>query len=214
MQTTTTQLFALGAAWIVYGALHSLLASTRCKRFVASRWPRLAPNFRLAYNVIAVITLVPPLWMMYEFNGEPLWQWRGAWAWLANMLASLAITGFIWSTRYYDMPQFIGVRRSGRGFAPMAEQGFVISPLHRVVRHPWYFLALVVLWTRDMDAARLVSTIAITCYFALGSYWEEQKLVLLHGDRYRAYRRCVPGLVPLPWKFLRTAEAKRLVRDT
>jgi protein-S-isoprenylcysteine O-methyltransferase Ste14 len=211
MQPTTTQLFALAAAWFVYGALHSLLASTRCKRFVAARWPRLAPVYRLAYNVVAVVTLIPPLWMMHKLAGASLWQWRGAWAWAADALALLAITGFIWTTRYYDMPRFLGLRRDAS--APMAEQRFVLSPLHRIVRHPWYFLALLILWTRDMDAARLVSTAAITVYFALGSYLEEQKLVALHGDRYRAYRRRVAGLLPVPWKILRAAEAKRLAEN-
>jgi protein-S-isoprenylcysteine O-methyltransferase Ste14 len=60
-----------------------------------------------------------------------------------------------------------------------------------------------------MNAAWLVSAIAITLYFAIGSWFEERKLIAIHGDAYRRYRDKVPALLPLPWKFLSAEEAKR-----
>ena len=35
-----------------------------------------------------------------------------------------------------------------------------LSPLHRWVRHPWYFLGLLILWTQEMNAALLVTALA------------------------------------------------------
>jgi len=53
----------------------------------------------------------------------------------------------------------------------------------------------------------LVSALAITLYFVLGSRLEERKLIAVHGDTYRRYRAKVPGLLPLPWKRLSREEA-------
>jgi len=81
------------------------------------------------------------------------------------------------------------------------------------VRHPWYFLGLVLIWTRDMDPAFLLSASAMTLYFVVGSLLEERKLIRYHGEVYRRYRKRVPGLIPLPWKYLPAEEADRLVAD-
>jgi protein-S-isoprenylcysteine O-methyltransferase Ste14 len=58
-----------------------------------------------------------------------------------------------------------------------------------------------------MNAAMLVSALAITIYFVAGSWLEERKLIAIHGDTYRRYRERVPGLLPLPWKWLGRDEA-------
>ena len=86
----------------------------------------------------------------------------------------------------------------------------MISPWHRFVRHPWYTLGLVLIWTRDMNAASFVSAEAITLYFVIGSRFEEHKLVAEFGDRYREYQRKVPRLIPLPWRVLSRDDAARL----
>jgi hypothetical protein len=70
---------------------------------------------------------------------------------------------------------------------------FRLSTAHRHVRHPWYSFGLVIVWTRDMNAAMLVSALAITLYFVAGSRLEERKLIETHGDTYRRYRERVPG---------------------
>jgi protein-S-isoprenylcysteine O-methyltransferase Ste14 len=93
------------------------------------------------------------------------------------------------------------------------QERFYISPLHRWVRHPWYFLGLVILWTRDMDGVRLVSSLVISGYFVIGSRLEERKLLVYHGERYRRYCQQVAGLLPLPWRYLTARQAERLMGD-
>lgn len=208
------QLLAICAAWTLYGALHSFLASLKLKRWVAGRWPGRMPLYRLAFNLLAVVTLIPPLFLVYHWRGDYLWQWSGVGWWVANGLALAAVGGIVWSLRYYDGSEFSGMRQWRAGERRVEDQErFYISPLHRFVRHPWYFLGLVILWTRDMDGVRLVSSLIITGYFVIGLRLEERKLLVYHGERYRRYRERVPALIPLPSRYLTTSQAKALMKD-
>jgi protein-S-isoprenylcysteine O-methyltransferase Ste14 len=86
-----------------------------------------------------------------------------------------------------------------------------ISPLHRFVRHPWYSLGLIIIWSRDMTEAWLITCVLATLYFIFGSRLEEAKLMRYHGEAYRRYRAAVPALLPLPWRYLSGEESARLL---
>jgi protein-S-isoprenylcysteine O-methyltransferase Ste14 len=205
------ELFWLALAWLAYAALHSLLASFAVKERIAARWPCLMPGYRLGYNLVAVVTALPLAWLVYATPGDWLWRWTGVWAWLANGLALAAVVVMMRSAGHYDMGEFLGLRQLRDGAAqPDRPGGFSLSPFHRFVRHPWYCCGLVLVWTRDMNPALLLSALAITLYFVVGSRLEEKKLLALHGEMYRRYLARVPGLLPLPWKYLRRAEAAEL----
>lgn len=206
-------LFLLALGWLAYAALHSLLAALAVKAWVTRRRPGFAPWYRLAYNAFASIALLPLLWATYALPGDWLWRLTGAAAWLANGLALAALAGFYLSTRDYDMDEFLGLKplREQRRDA-VEHDGLYISPFHRHVRHPWYAFGLLLIWTRDMNAPFLVSAVAMTLYFVIGSRLEERKLVAHFGDAYREYCARVPGLLPLPWKRLTADEAAALMQ--
>jgi len=203
----------LAFCWIGYFALHSALASLAVKRRVAAAWPQLMPYYRLAYNILASLLLLPILWLTYHDPGPMLWRWQGVAAWLTNGLALAAIFGFWLSLKSYDMQEFLGLRQLQLNVRKVEDQEhFHLSLFHRYVRHPWYFFGLVLIWTRDMNATTLLSGVLITLYFVIGSRLEEKKLLVYHGDTYRRYMTRVPGLIPLPWKTLTTEEAKTLTK--
>ena len=148
---------------------------------------------------------------MLSWNGPLLWSWDGPWAWVAQALALLALGLFAWSLAGYDSGEFSGLRQWRTRHAGVEDDASLhITTLHRFVRHPWYFCALLLIWTRDMDAARLLSALLATGYFILGSRLEETKLVAFHGEAYRRYRERVPGLVPWPGRHLKAADARDL----
>ena len=208
-------LAGLALGWVAYAALHSLLASLRCKAWVTRRWPACARYYRLAFNLQSVVLVLPLVWATYAIPGDWLWRWTGAWAWFANGLALAALAGFWLSTGSYDMGEFLGLKPLREKRTDAAEHdGFRISFLHRHVRHPWYALGLVLVWTRDMNAPLLVSALAVTLYLFVGARLEERKLEAHFGAAYRDYRRKVPGLVPVPWKRLSADEATELMRRT
>lgn len=203
--------------WLAYFAVHSALAALSVKHWLVRRYPALWPSYRLAYNGLAVLLLVPIVWLIASHRAPPLWAWSGPAAWLVNGLALAALGAFVVTLKYYDGREFIGLRRPSaqRGAAAdesCVEDGgaFRLSPLHRYMRHPWYGLALVLIWTRDMDLASLVSALMMSAYFVIGARFEEAKLLRYHGAVYRVYMARVAGLVPLPWKTLSAREAAEL----
>jgi protein-S-isoprenylcysteine O-methyltransferase Ste14 len=185
----TLHLTLLAAGWTLYGLIHSLLASHCCKAW-------------------------PPLILLFSYPGSPLWHWPGALGWVADGAALAAIAGFIATFRIYDTSEFLGTRQLRNRSAALDDQApMSVSWAHRFVRHPWYFLGLVVIWTREMNAALLTTAVILTLYVIAGSRLEERKLDDLYGERYRAYRQRVPALLPLPWRYLSRRETALINRS-
>ncbi|MCP4992999.1 MAG: hypothetical protein GY934_04310 [Gammaproteobacteria bacterium] len=208
MTTDTFQLLILSLVWLAYFVLHSITASLSMKRWVAGHWPKLMPAYRLLFNGLAGLLIVIPLGLGLIWRGEALWVWSGVGWWLINGIALVTLIVFYWSLSFYDTGEFLGTKQWRERNASVEDQeAFHISPLHRFVRHPWYTLGLILIWTRDMDPAFLISAIWLTLYFVIGSRLEERKLIVYHGERYRYYRQRVPGLIPLPWRYLSKNDA-------
>jgi protein-S-isoprenylcysteine O-methyltransferase Ste14 len=205
------RLAAVAVGWLAYFVLHSVLAASAFKAWVAGRWPRAMPGYRIAFNIVATLSLLPVLWLVYGERGEWLWQWQGTAAWLANGLALAALVSLLVSGPGYDLGEFLGLRQL-QAHGKDEPGTFTVSVLHRFVRHPWYCVGLVLIWTRDMNGPLLVSALMITGYFVVGSKLEEAKLLVAYGEPYRKYMAKVPGLIPLPWKHLSSGEAAALTR--
>jgi len=193
------ELAVIPGLWTGYFLLHSWLASAALKERVAARWPALSRVYRLLYNALAIGLLVPILGYTASVDGRAVLQWSGPWSWVATAVLVISLVGAVLSSRAYDMVAFIGLRRD-------AHMPFAVSGVHRTVRHPWYFFALCILWTRDMNVASLVQTVTFTLYFIIGSRLEERRLVASFGEAYRLYRRLVPGLVPIPGRYVSAAD--------
>jgi methanethiol S-methyltransferase len=212
--TMTSELLLLGLLWLAYFVIHSVAASLWLKSHIARRWPELMPGYRIAFNAAATLLLLPPLMLMWSLAGEPLWRYEGAGDWLRFALMGLAAGGFLWSLGYYDGMEFLGLRQLRENLHEIEDQERLhISPLHRFVRHPWYSLGLVLVWTQEMDEARLLSSLLITAYLLVGSRLEENKLRAYHGERYQRYRERVPGLIPFPGRYLSRSQAARLLEE-
>jgi protein-S-isoprenylcysteine O-methyltransferase Ste14 len=214
MVSDPTSLTLLFLAWLGYFVLHSTLASLAVKTWVAGRWPGLMPAYRLGYNVIACLGLLPMLWLLYFHPWHVVWAWSGFSALIANGLALAAIAGVFSTLGDYESGEFLGTSQWRKQTRTVEDQErFHLSTAHRFVRHPWYFFSLVLIWTRDMNEAMLLSALLMTAYFVVGSRLEERKLIAYHGDTYRRYMEKVAGLLPLPWKTLSQAEAEALVSE-
>jgi protein-S-isoprenylcysteine O-methyltransferase Ste14 len=209
----TTHLTLLALSWLLYGLLHSLLASSRAKLEFNNYFPGFSGSYRLLYNLLAGLLLIVPVGLLLSYPGPVLWQWPGMLGWLADAAALLALAGFIWSSGIYDMREFLGLSQIKDPRASAEDQSpFRIAAAHRFVRHPWYFFGLVIVWSREMNAAWLLTAVTLTLYVIVGSRLEEHKLIQHYGEQYRRYRHKVPGLLPRPWRYLSKKDADQIMK--
>ena len=195
--------------WLGYFVIHSILASNGAKQACYTRFNQIEPAYRLLYNIVSTLLLIPMVYYIYFVPSKTLIQWHGALAIFADLLALAAFAGFIYSFKFYQGSDFLGLTQF-KTKSNTASESFVISPLHRWVRHPWYLFALVIIWTRDMNAHFLLSACFITAYFYIGSYFEERKMVQRFGDNYEQYIACVPRIIPSLRKRLSPSHAANL----
>lgn len=193
--------------WVAYFLVHSLLATPGAKAAFARRWPARVARYPFYYSVLAVVLLLPVASLVSAVPGPVLWRWSGPLAWLMNVVAVVALIAAWQAGRGYNLGRYVGIRDAA------GHDSLFIGPLHRHVRHPWYALGLVVLWTRSMDLGTFISALAITAYVVIGSRLEERKLLATYGQAYRDYMARVPGLLPRPGHSLTGAEAEHLMAE-
>lgn len=202
----------IGVVWIVYFFIHSLFASLSIKHWVSKNHSGFMPAYRVSFNIIALVLIIIPAYILYTGHSVMVWQFNDVIFWLMQCLALGAVVTFFISLKYYDSQEFLGLRQLREHETRVEDQeNLHISPLHRFVRHPWYTIALILIWTRPMNSLMLVSAILMTIYFFAGSRLEEAKLLSYYGDAYKKYRLKVPGLIPLPWKYMNQVEADELI---
>lgn len=209
------EILVIVAVYVAYFVLHSVLASLRMKRHIASRLPSVMPYYRLLFNLIAVLLAIPLVYLAWRYPGEPLWQWQGSARYVTNGIAVLAAIALLYSLRLYDMREFTGLKQFQDNVHEIRDMEHLrISAFHRYVRHPWYFLILLILWTRDLTTNQFLINLLITAYLFIGSRLEERKLIAYHGQVYEEYRKQVAALFPLPWKILSRKDARSLQRKS
>jgi len=201
-----TPLLVLAAA-LGFGLLHSLLASRAAKAWArravgerhASGW------YRLAFNVLAVVSLLPSLALVVALPDRELYRIPPPFSIVALGVQALAVIGMAYSLFQLDLRHFTGLRQwvgwlnrtAMHAESDTSASRLVVDGLHRFVRHPLYTCSLVALWLiSPMTVNRLAFAAGATVYFYVGSIFEERKLVAEFGEAYRRYQRRVPRLIP------------------
>jgi protein-S-isoprenylcysteine O-methyltransferase Ste14 len=181
-------LYAL--AWLSFGFGHSALAGGLLK-------PRFGRYHRLAYNVVALchIALV---WLV----GQVLLSRQGfdlpLWARLVMGGMTAAGLAVMWvAMGNYDGQRLMGLRQLREPEAPEHEP-LAFQGLHRYVRHPLYLGGYLILFGLAGDEAGLATALWGGLYLAIGTYYEEKRLIGLYGQAYLDYKDRVPAF--LPWK--------------
>ncbi len=188
--------------WIAWCLLHSALISTT----VTSRVQQLAPPwpglYKLAYVCFSLLSLLPLAWLTHRYPQAPIAL--PLWLRLFQILLFIyALILFIAGARQYRLADFTGwkqwqqYRRTGTVAA--AEPLFTGGILQHI-RHPWYAGGLALLWALPLTDLNLSIRLILSIYILAGTWLEERKLAIIHGERYRAYSRSTPRF--FPWKYL------------
>lgn len=188
-------------AWILFCALHSLLAGLRWKAGMQKIMGSHFRYYRLYYTLFAFLSL--GLVVAFQLGiDSPLLLQPGTLLSVAGVLTTVAgLVIMAVCIRKYFM--HLSGLKSLYLNDDQAANPLQISGIHRYVRHPLYsgtFLAIWGLWLLFPTLSLLLANGVITAYTLLAIRWEEQKLVQEFGDAYRQYRRQVPKLLPMPGK--------------
>lgn len=191
----------LALAWTAYCTLHSAMISETATGFLKRKLGDSFRFYRLFFNFIAVLTLIPVLRYSHSLGHEAIFRWEGVWSVPRYLLLACGILLVVAGVRHYDLGQFVGIGQlrgaSSGGLA--AGGGIDSSGVLGLVRHPWYTAVVLLLWAGDLDMAALVGNGVLTVYIVVGTLLEERKLVHEFGDAYRSYQRQVSMFVPLMW---------------
>lgn len=195
------ELIVLALGWIMWCTLHSALIWEPWTAWFSRRFPELCRFYRLGYNVVALLTLLPVLEYKRMNVGDPWLIWDGPLAVIRFGMFMSALALFAAGAMSYDLRWFAGITQlqkfcvyaEGAPSATLRTDGILGH-----VRHPWYGGALLLLWshTRSFDGATIVSSVILSLYVVLGAYLEEQKLVRAYGDKYRVYQESTPMFFP------------------
>lgn len=182
-------------AWIIYYAIHSILASSWVKASFCNRWHRAYRYYRLTYSLLATAGLAWLLAYQYSFKSPILFEI----GWLKYIsLGILVVPGIIiigLSIKKYFL-LLSGIRSIFLATPPVALK---VTGIHRFVRHPLYCGTLLFVWGLFIIFPMLNNLLAVlllTLYVWVGIGFEEKKLVKEFGKRYVDYMALVPKLIP------------------
>jgi protein-S-isoprenylcysteine O-methyltransferase Ste14 len=185
----------------LYGVSHSMLASnvvkTYSKRLLGANGNR---YYRLIYNFIAVISLLPVLTLVIILPDQTLYLAQTPWMYLLMAGQIVAVSGLLIGLWQTGINNFLGFSQLYGVPNRLKSDTMVVSGLYRCVRHPLYTAGLIFIWFMPVMTTNLFTlNLCLTLYIIVGIYFEERKLVRDFGDSYVSYRRSTPMLVPRPW---------------
>jgi protein-S-isoprenylcysteine O-methyltransferase Ste14 len=175
---------------------HSVLIRPRVRRWLSGLIP---PHwYGATYSILSGIAL---------FAVVALWQTTDAWAWRIPSPVDKVIwavffatgIGFLYSAKALKDFDPLGIRQvSGHGGqGHRATAILTVTGPYRWVRHPLYFLAILLIWAHPaITTDRLMFNMLWTLWIVVGAHFEERDLMARFGRDYWQYQKCVPMLMP------------------
>ena len=201
MEISVKYLYAV-LGWVLWCTLHSALISTTVTDFAKKKLDGGFRFYRLFYNVVSLVTLIPLVYYSHMLREAPVFRWEGPLGIVQVFLLAVSVYLFVAGGKHYSWVRFLGISqiKAGRAGSSLADSStFVVSRIHRIIRHPWYLGGILIVWAQDMSASTILINMVISVYFMIGAVLEERKLVIEFGEKYREYQRSVSMLFPWRW---------------
>ncbi len=134
-------------------------------------------------------------------------DFNGALYLLIRFLFFISIIGFFFTIRSLRLFDPLGIRDISAHLKGKTIRGslFTVRGPYKSVRHPLYFLSLLMIWTNvSITTDRLLFNGIWTVWIIIGTFLEERDLIDSFGDEYRNYQREVPMLAPYKWSLWRS----------
>jgi len=183
----------------LFAVQHAVMARPRFKRWITRFIPKAMERstFVIAASAILLLTfwqwrpLTDVVWRVGHPGGRLALDALSLLGWGIVLASSFLINHF----------DLFGLRQVWLALTRRPERpvSFRVVGLYRLVRHPLMLGFLIAFWsTPTMTTGHLLFALLTTGYILVGTWMEERDLIAQHADAYRAYRRRVPGLLPIP----------------
>ncbi|WP_440953672.1 methyltransferase family protein [Methanococcoides sp. FTZ1] len=181
---------------VAFAVIHSVTASLPFKRMVVKALGSRVETFYLpVYSLIAVVTILPIVYLLYVNPGRILYIVSSPWRWVmvaGQLLASLAAP-----MAFRDSPQRFKLHLQLSKPETPGSEPLNIRGIFRWIRDPFLFSGLVIIWlTPFMTVNLLIVYIITSIYFYIGSVHVEKRLVSQFGDEYLEYQKRVHRFIP------------------
>ena len=186
----------------IWCLLHSALISVPVTEYLHRRLGRTFRFYRIFFNVISLLTLIPVIVYADSVGTEPIFRWEGYLRILQVLVLGTAGLLFFLGARRYDAGRFLGFKqmREENSSKGLTEAGVLdTSGVLGILRHPWYLASILLVWSRSLDVSAILVNVLLTCYLITGAFLEEKKLVREFGEDYRAYQKRVSMFLPYKW---------------
>ncbi|MBM4175091.1 MAG: hypothetical protein FJ213_02810 [Ignavibacteria bacterium] len=187
----------------IFASIHSITASLKIKDYFKSRFGEKIAFYRLGYNLISILTLI----IFWEFSPKPevyIYDLTPPWDIIIVIFQILSLIGFLWTFKYFDTMEFLGVNQLKRFYKGNPVTLYDENPTlnmtgpNRFSRHPLYLFAILFLAFRPyMSLFYFVFLISASVYFWIGSYFEEKRLLKYFPDEYPEYMKNVSRIFPI-----------------
>lgn len=184
---------------VLYGLIHSVLASHRVKGWFSRWWGERGYQryYRLFFSLQAAVLFAPVLLLVAILPDQTIYSIPEPWVYLTSLAELLAVLALIHSVMLTGALRFTGILQAMYPEQAISPIALVTRGLYRWVRHPLYICTFVFIWlTPTMSWNVLAMNIGITVYTLIGAVLEERKLISEFGQSYAEYRRKTPFIIP------------------
>jgi protein-S-isoprenylcysteine O-methyltransferase Ste14 len=180
----------------LFSIAHSAFASFRFKSFLGLERSAMR---RLYVHLTLLVTAI--IWALWAPLSMPvLWNLTGIWDVVAIAVRSVSVIGLLWTVLGFSVLEFLGDARA----TERAGGTICVDGPFAICRHPLYlFITSFIGATTFMPLGRALLIGGIIVYFAVGSRFEERKMLREFGADYAAYRASTPWLIPTPRSLVR-----------
>ena len=152
--------------WVSWCCVHSIMITKRLTDYLKHRFKKQFKFYRIFFNLFSIITIIPVLIYTHSIQTNPVFIWDGYLKIVQIIL--LMIVGYLSfaGTQQYNLKQFLGIahiqenqikKNENLSDSLMTENNKInISGIHKIIRHPWYSAAFLLIWAKNMDISGLI----------------------------------------------------------
>lgn len=185
---------------VCFGVFHSVTARESVQSALKGRWGISNALYAIVRSATSLTLLIVSLFMLFRYAGDtrilfhPILGFPAVLPTFAAFL--LAGRALMQVARDNRLLQLFGIKEYPRVF--------FFGKAYNICRHPMYAGWLIASWGILLSKPYLLTVfynLLLTLYVIYESAQEEKKMIALFGERYTAYQKRVPFL--LPYGFLK-----------